>query len=210
MSGDQIGPGTHDGARARILRRVREAVGTRERTPHPGGLPPGHAAGGIDPFERFREVLERSGGEVLRFEDVPSARAWLTSFAVGLDGVAAGPDVPDFLVPAIPPAPPRSAALGVSLALAASASTGSLLLTSREGRSLQLLPPVHLIWLDPSTIHPDLDSALRSVGGEDLPATLGLHSGPSKSADIGRVLVTGVHGPGRLVAAVVPLPGVRP
>jgi L-lactate dehydrogenase complex protein LldG len=35
-----------------------------------------------------------------------------------------------------------------------------------------------------------------------LPAALALHSGPSKSADIGRILVRGVHGPGRLVAAV--------
>ncbi|MGC8905434.1 LUD domain-containing protein, partial [Thermus sp.] len=36
-----------------------------------------------------------------------------------------------------------------------------------------------------------------------LPAALGLHSGPSKSADIGQVMVKGVHGPGRLVVVVL-------
>jgi hypothetical protein len=38
---------------------------------------------------------------------------------------------------------------------------------------------------------------------DDLPATLALHSGPSKSADIGQILVTGVHGPGRIIAAIL-------
>ena len=36
----------------------------------------------------------------------------------------------------------------------------------------------------------------------DLPAAIGLHSGPSKSADIGQVMVKGVHGPGRVIAVV--------
>jgi L-lactate dehydrogenase complex protein LldG len=38
---------------------------------------------------------------------------------------------------------------------------------------------------------------------EDLPSAVGLHSGPSKSADIGHIMVKGVHGPGRLIAAVI-------
>ncbi len=38
---------------------------------------------------------------------------------------------------------------------------------------------------------------------DDLPSAIGLHSGPSKSADIGHVMVKGVHGPGRLIAVVL-------
>ena len=38
---------------------------------------------------------------------------------------------------------------------------------------------------------------------QTLPRALGLHSGPSKSADIGQVMVKGVHGPGRLVVVVL-------
>jgi len=36
-----------------------------------------------------------------------------------------------------------------------------------------------------------------------LPSAIALHSGPSKSADIGQVMVRGVHGPGRLIAAII-------
>jgi L-lactate dehydrogenase complex protein LldG len=32
---------------------------------------------------------------------------------------------------------------------------------------------------------------------------VGFHSGPSKSADIGQILVRGVHGPGRLIAGLI-------
>ena len=47
-----------------------------------------------------------------------------------------------------------------------------------------------------------VDEALERCRAR-LPAALALHSGPSKSADIGRVLVSGVHGPGRIVAAIL-------
>jgi L-lactate dehydrogenase complex protein LldG len=61
---------------------------------------------------------------------------------------------------------------------------------------------VHLVWIDERRIYQELGDALAAVRAEPLPAALALHSGPSKSADIGRIVVTGVHGPGRLVAVV--------
>jgi L-lactate dehydrogenase complex protein LldG len=91
----------------------------------------------------------------------------------------------------------------VSLARAAAAECGTILLDSTEGRRLQLLPPVHLVWLPRSAIAWSLRAALMAARLHH-GAALGLHSGPSKSADIGGVLVRGVHGPGRLVAALVP------
>ena len=51
-------------------------------------------------------------------------------------------------------------------------------------------------------VHATFREALAAVR-DDLPSALGLHSGPSKSADIGHVMVKGVHGPGRLVALIV-------
>ena len=110
--------------------------------------------------------------------------------------------VPDTLQPALPKTPPSEAALGVSVAVGAAAQTGSLVLSSKEGRRSQLLPPVHLIWVRAGDVHTTLGDALQACR-EDLPATLALHSGPSKSADIGQILVTGVHGPGRIIAAVL-------
>jgi L-lactate dehydrogenase complex protein LldG len=93
--------------------------------------------------------------------------------------------------------------LGVSAAVAAAAASGTLLLDSRERRAVQLLPPVHLVWVRRRSVHRTLALAMDGVR-DDLPAAIGLHSGPSRSADIGRVLVTGVHGPGRVIAAILP------
>jgi L-lactate dehydrogenase complex protein LldG len=91
------------------------------------------------------------------------------------------------------------------MALAAAAQTGSLVLSSVEGRGTQILPPVTIVWVRAQDICATLGEALERCR-DSLPAALALHSGPSKSADIGRVLVRGVHGPGRVVAAVLGAP----
>lgn len=106
------------------------------------------------------------------------------------------------LIPGLSGAPPETAALAVSRARCAVAETGSLVLDARDGRRTQLLPPVHLVWLHTSEIHATLREALQALG-PDLPSGLGLHSGPSKSADIGQILVKGVHGPGRVVVGLI-------
>jgi L-lactate dehydrogenase complex protein LldG len=111
--------------------------------------------------------------------------------------------VPIVLAPPIPAAPPEEAPLGVSLARLAVAETGSLLLDSREGRRVQLLPPCHLIWVREETVVGTLAEALFRVKG-DLPSALAFHSGPSRSADIGQIMVQGVHGPGRVVVGILP------
>jgi L-lactate dehydrogenase complex protein LldG len=75
-------------------------------------------------------------------------------------------------------------------------------LDARDGRRTQLLAPTHVVLLDPATVHATARDAFLALQ-DDLPSAIGLHSGPSKSADIGQVMVKGVHGPGRLVALVV-------
>jgi len=81
------------------------------------------------------------------------------------------------------------------------AETGSLILPSTGTRAVQLLPPVHIVWVPADRIFARLEDALLAMRPE-LPAGVGLHSGPSRSADIGRTLVTGVHGPGRCIAVL--------
>ena len=89
---------------------------------------------------------------------------------------------------------------GVSVALA---ETGSLLVTSGPGlsRLSSLLPPLHIAVVPRSAITADIFTwtAGRS---EPPPTNMVLISGPSKSADIGMTLNTGVHGPGRVIALV--------
>lgn len=191
-------------ARERILARVRAALEERERAPHPGafcGPRPGPPA--ADPLEGFCTLFRRAGGEVVRVADEAAAVAWVGSFATAFGSVAVGATVPLSLVPTPrPSAPPETAELGISMALGAVAETGSLLLGSADGRRTQLLPPTHVVLVRASSVHPTLAAALTSLR-TSLPTALGLHSGPSKSADIGQVLVRGVHGPGRVVSLII-------
>ena len=150
----------------------------------------------------FAERFRASGGEVVLLRDDDAAATWLTQFARDFDSVALAVGLPDLLTPKLPLAPADEAALGVSLASGAAAQTGSLLLPSHQGRRAQLLPPVHLVWVTAPTVWATLGEAM-DVERVGLTAALGLHSGPSKSADIGQIVVTGVHGPGRLVAAMI-------
>ena len=197
------------GVRESILSRIREANRDRELVPHPGSLPeaaeppgPFGAAGRADPVGSFESRLRAAGGEVVRLADEEAARRWLEEFAGGFESVSVCAGVPEALQPALPAAPRSEAGLGVSMAVGAAAQTGSLLLSSREGRRSQLLPPVHLVWVRAQDVRTTLGEALQ-LCRDDLPATLALHSGPSKSADIGQILVTGVHGPGRIIAAIL-------
>jgi L-lactate dehydrogenase complex protein LldG len=191
-------------ARERILTRVRAALEERPRVPHPGPFrgprpEPLHD----DPIEGFSSLFVRAGGEVARVADDGTAAAWVGEFAASFGSLAVGATVPRSLVPAAgSPAPPEAAELGISMALGAVAETGSLVLSSRDGRRTQLLPPTHLVVVRAASVHPTLAGALQSLRPH-MPTVLGLHSGPSKSADIGQVLVRGVHGPGRVVALII-------
>jgi L-lactate dehydrogenase complex protein LldG len=90
---------------------------------------------------------------------------------------------------------------GLTDVQAAIAETGSLVCTSGPDhrRGLSLVPPVHLAIVRRSDIVPDLIDyfavlAEQGAGG-GLPGNIVLITGPSKTADIEGVLVTGVHGP---------------
>ncbi|WP_457636504.1 LutC/YkgG family protein [Oceanithermus sp.] len=187
-------------SRERVLERVRRALEGRWTVQLPER--PWRPEVEDDPIPRLVENLRAGGVEVEVFDDVSAAAAWLQDWAGQFATVATSPLLPAELQPDLPQAPPEEAELGVSLALAAVADTGSVVLSSREGRRLQLLPPVHLVFVDAGSVVHHLEEALSRFGRE-LPSALALHSGPSRSADIGQIMVQGVHGPGRLVVALV-------
>jgi len=188
-----------------MLERVREALDGRRRLPHPGPAPEGHgSAAAGSALDRFEVSFAAAGGEVVRLGSVAEAASWAEGFAADFGDAAQSPLVLEPLLLPLPDASPETAALGVSWAKAAIAETGSLLVTSREGRRLQLLPPTHLVWVPAHRVIHRLGEALTEARPEH-GSVSALHSGPSKSADIGRIVVTGVHGPARVVAAVVDL-----
>jgi L-lactate dehydrogenase complex protein LldG len=184
-------------ARTRILSRVKRALKDRPKAELPGPL---HPAPLPDPLELFLRRLQAPGGDgrLRRREEV---RRFLDALAQGFSGAALGRTLPLDLRPPLPELSPEEAPLGVSYALFAVAETGSVALASEEGRKVHLLPPTHLVLVEAERVYGTLAEALASL--EDLPTALGLHSGPSKSADIGQVMVKGVHGPGRLLVAVL-------
>ena len=201
--------GSGSSPRDRVLARVREALRQRERMAHPGDFGAwrpapydGRVPVDASPVDGFVAMLEAAGGEVVRQVGIERAAAWLAELAPSFGSAAVGVTVPLELRPPLPVAPPVSAELGVSMARAAIAETGSLLMDARDGRQSQLLAPTHVVFVRWSDVHASFHDALRAVR-TDLPSAVGLHSGPSKSADIGHVMVKGVHGPGRLIAVVI-------
>ena len=186
-------------SRERILSRVAQATASRDRMLHPGALMTPRAD---DPAAAFVKRFTSSGGEVVEADRGRPASEWLTGFLRGLDpevtGVAVGADVPVELRPQLPDVAAAHAGAGISVAWGAVAESGSLILPSTGTRAVQLLPPVHVVWVPEGRVFARLEDALAELR-PGLSAAVGLHSGPSKSADIGRTVVTGVHGPGRCI-----------
>jgi len=90
----------------------------------------------------------------------------------------------------------------LTLARSAIAETGSLILwpDAGEPRLMSLVPHIHFVLLDVTTIHADLYSAMSAENWkETIPTNALLISGPSKTADIQQTMAYGAHGPRELV-----------
>jgi len=79
------------------------------------------------------------------------------------------------------------------------ARTGSIVLSSAQqsGRTTSVYAPVHICIAYTSQLKDDIKDALMDVKGkyEKLPSIITLATGPSRTADIEKTLVVGVHGP---------------
>jgi L-lactate dehydrogenase complex protein LldG len=95
---------------------------------------------------------------------------------------------------------------GLAEADYAIASTGTLAVLSDETRpsALTLLPPASLVVVQVDRMKADLASALAALGHAALEShRLTLITGPSRTADIEKRIVMGVHGPKSLDVIVV-------
>ena len=95
---------------------------------------------------------------------------------------------------------------GITTALGALAETGTLILspTPAEPRLLSLAPPVHLAVVERGSLYGRLaEYAARGDYQRTRPTNLVLITGPSRTADIELILALGVHGPRRLLVALV-------
>ena len=180
-------------ARENILSRVRSAL--RAETPRPPAptespiwLPVG------DVETRFRTEFTAVRGDLL--DSVQQLREFLKAFPkIAIDGSALVRQLlGDGTVTA------RDADIGVTVCDCLVARSGSIIVSARVagGRALSVLPPVHLVIARRDQIVPDLAAAfmlLRQRYDGHWPSSLCLISGPSRTADIEKILVMGAHGP---------------
>lgn len=98
-----------------------------------------------------------------------------------------------------------TADLGVSGVEFGVAETASVLqdASAIESRLVSTLPPVHAVFLNSRNILPAMADALEAVARVFDRGYLSFVTGPSRTADIERVLTIGVHGPSRFIIIAV-------
>jgi len=86
------------------------------------------------------------------------------------------------------------------------AATGTVAVVATPGRpnSLTLLPPTNVIMVHVDRVMPDLAAVVGALGPETIAThRVSLITGPSRTADIEKMIVLGVHGPKQLYATVI-------
>lgn len=212
------------GGKEDLIRRIaialRGHVGVKEPAHPPEG--PAESSGGTDRISRFRERFEAQGGNFL---DGPGLESVLPVLGEALriaevaalffpEDDAGARTVAEALAPFGPftlvssaearvPSPPQTA--GLQTAEFAVAETGSIVQTSRGGKTLLpgLLPDVHVALLAPGVFVERLEECLAAFA-EDPPRNISFLTGPSRSADIEQTLTIGAHGPKKMIAVLLP------
>lgn len=183
-------------SREAILDRVRSALRLPAHRPvAPTGDPVFPAV--TNPAQRFREEFAALRGELL--DSVADLKAFLAGFPAT---VTDGSELVEQTVGA-GNATVRQAELGVTGCDCLVAQTGSVIVSTHgtHSRALSVLPPVHLVIARRDQLLPDLATALsflRTHYAGNWPSSLSVISGPSRTADIEKILVMGAHGPKRL------------
>jgi L-lactate dehydrogenase complex protein LldG len=177
-------------------------------------------------LERFTAELVRLNGEVFVVDDDAAARDCVLKLIKGHEATAllawdfrhipveAGieitfPDIRDEMraeaLSALEPVP-----LGLTGADAAAAATGTLIVSTGpgKGRIPSILPRAHLAVIRQQQIVPRIEdwiAAQRATGLQTIRDSAGLNfiTGPSRTADIEKNLVLGMHGPEQVQVVVI-------
>lgn len=185
---------------------------------HPRGLIPARVDRPQDGLTAL--FLEKAGAVAATVGRVPAFSEIPAEIAAYLAGHNLPPEIriaPDPLLTGLPwetrptlsvksGAAQAGDAVGVAMALAGIAETGTLMLLSgpRGPTSLNFLPDDHIVVLRRSTIvgpYEDAWDRVRAAGA--LPRTVNLITGPSRTGDIEQTIQLGAHGPRRLHIVLV-------
>lgn len=102
----------------------------------------------------------------------------------------------------------EAAAVGIAVARAALAETGTVMVYSHQGcgRSVTLLPTTTIFIVPTECIHPRLTQSMTQLQASSqtgLPSSINFISGASSTADIELVRVQGVHGPVKIAYIIL-------
>ncbi len=182
---------------------------------------------GQERIERFNIELEKLGGSAMVYHSKASLRKglfglmeelqprtvgiWSGAFAAefevdsvvaGREVVRCGMDGEDSVC--------RMAQVDVGITGCdfAIADTGTVVLMSdaHKGRSVSLLPSVHVVLIKSSQIRTRMGEVWTEIvqqHGRHLPSSINFISGPSRSSDIENDLSIGVHGPAAVYALIL-------
>ena len=185
-----------DVARDNILDRVRAALQVpAPQPPAPTSVPVFPPV--TNPETRFREEFTALKAEIVEGNEA------LVKFLGGFTNIATdGTDLVDKTIGETNGSA-RECDLGVTSCDCLVAQTGSVIVStvSAGGRALSVLAPTHLVIARREQIVPDLATAmalLRKRYDKNWPSALSVITGPSRTADIEKILVMGAHGPKRL------------
>lgn len=204
-------------SRALILNRIQTALRRGARRPTPSA--PDHVFTRIPSdnlLSRFEKEFTALRGIFYRATDPEAARAWLLQISSehGWKRIATSPECDAAKVGRILNAMVLTGEgdcgkqldgidLGITTCECLLAFTGSVVLTSQSGfgRTLSILPPAHLVVARRSQLLADLGEAYRQLHNRHArmwPSMISIITGPSRTADIEKIIVLGAHGPRKL------------
>ncbi|MBN2023760.1 MAG: LUD domain-containing protein [Pirellulales bacterium] len=209
-----------------VLNRIRQALADRPEAELPAApeVWPSTNPDVESMVQRFAEEFDALDGELYRLGSIDEARAKLRELVDGLDGATLGVvdrPLPRDLTQGLAPeriawaadagTPREMARLGAGLieAEALLADTGSCVVAcgTAEERLMCYVVPTCIVVARPSQLREHLPAAWGELGPRAAdPALRGelvLLTGPSRTSDIEKILILGVHGPKRLVVLLV-------
>jgi L-lactate dehydrogenase complex protein LldG len=204
-------------AEATARAAVAERLARHDRGTRPARIEIDHTAL-VALFAEKAAAVDATVAEVASADDVPEAVAtYLRDLNLPAEAaIAPHPDLDampwtDSTLTLERRAAKGSDRVGIARAFAGIAETGTLMMASgpQSPATLNFLPEIHVVVLRECDIaggYEDAWQRLREAGrgsGRDLPRTVNLITGTSRTGDIEQTLQTGVHGPKRLHIVMV-------